>query len=165
MSLHDEFAAPLAHGLSSLSKILDKAAAHAEAKRIDPAVLLSSRLYPDMFPLTRQVQIACDQARRGIARLKGEEPASVADNETTFDELKTRIATTIAALKSLSAADLAGAEARTISFKAGPAELSFLGEAYVRQWILPNFYFHLTTAYAILRHNGVELGKADFLGG
>lgn len=165
MSLHDEFVPPLTRGLSALSKILDKAAAHAEAKRIDPSVLLSSRLYPDMFPLTRQVQIACDQARRAVARLKGEEPASVPDTETAIAELKARIALSIEALKGFTPADVPAAEARTISFKAGPAELSFTGTDYIRQWILPNFYFHTTTAYAILRHNGVELGKADFLAG
>ena len=165
MSLHDEFVPTLTRGLSALSNILDKAAAHAEAKRIDPAVLLSSRLYPDMFPLTRQVQIACDQARRAVARLKGEEPASVPDAETTIAELKARIALSIDALKHFTPADVPAAEARTISFKAGPAELTFTGSDYIRHWILPNFYFHTTTTYAILRHNGVELGKADFLAG
>jgi hypothetical protein len=165
MSLYDEFVPAVARGLSALSKILDKAAAHAEAKRIDPAVLLASRLYPDMFPLSRQVQMACDQGRRAVARLKGEEPASVPDTETTIAELKARIALSIAALDDFTPADGPAAEARTISFRAGPRELSFTGTGYIRQWILPNFYFHVTTAYAILRHNGVELGKADYLGG
>ena len=165
MSLYENFAPPLAHGLTALSKILDKAEAHCAAKKIDPAALLAARLYPDMFPFTRQIQIACDQARRAIARLKGEEPASVPDNEASFAELKARIASTVAQLKALSPADLAGAEGRTISFKAGSREVSFNGDNYIRQWILPNFYFHTTTAYAILRHNGVELGKGDFLGG
>lgn len=165
MSLHDEFVPALTRGLSALSKILDKAASHAEAKRIDPAVLLASRLYPDMFPLTRQVQIACDQGRRAVARLKGEEPASVPDSEITIADLKARIAMTIDALKAFTPSDVPAAEARTISFKAGPADLSFTGTDYIRQWILPNFYFHTTTAYAILRHNGVDLGKADFLAG
>jgi hypothetical protein len=165
MSLNDEFVPAVTRGLSALSKILDKAAAHAEARKIDPAVLLSSRLYPDMFPLTRQVQVACDQGRRAVARLKGEEPASVPDTETTIADLKARIALSIEALKAFTPADVPAAEARTIRFKAGPAELSFTGTDYIRQWILPNFYFHLTTAYAILRHNGVELGKADFLAG
>ncbi|MCY1127044.1 DUF1993 domain-containing protein [Frigidibacter sp. RF13] len=165
MSLYDNFAPPLAHGLTALSKILDKAEAHCAAKKIDPAALLAARLYPDMFPFTRQIQIACDQARRAISRLKGEEPASVADSETSFAELKARIASTVAQLNALTPADLAEAESRTVSFKAGPRELTFTGDDYIRQWILPNFYFHMTTAYALLRHNGVELGKADFLGG
>lgn len=165
MSLHDEFVPAVDRGLSALSKILDRAAAHAEAKGIDPAVLLSSRLYPDMFPLSRQVQIACDQGRRAVARLKGEEPASVPDTETTIADLKARIALSIAALDRFTPADGPAAEGRKISFRAGPRELSFTGTDYIRQWILPNFYFHVTTAYAILRHNGVDLGKTDYLGG
>ncbi len=165
MSLYDEFVPPLAHALGALSRVLDKAEAHCTARKIDPAILLGSRLYPDMFALTRQVQIACDQARRGSVRLAGGEPASVPDTETSFADLRARIALTVEALDALSPADFTGAEARTISFKAGPRDLSFTGADYIRRWILPNYYFHATAAYAILRHNGVELGKADFLGG
>ncbi|MFO1173743.1 MAG: DUF1993 domain-containing protein [Paracoccaceae bacterium] len=163
MALYDEFVPPLSHALKGLSAILAKAEAHAEAKKIDPSVLLSARLYPDMFAFTRQVQVACDQARRAIARLKGQEPESVPDTETTFADLRARIAGTVAALEAVKPGDFDGAEARTITFKAGPAEMSFKGLDYIRSWILPNFYFHKTAAYAILRHNGVELGKADFL--
>ena len=165
MSLYDEFVPPLAHALGALSKVLDKGATHSAARRIDESVLLSARLYPDMFALTRQVQIACDQARRGAIRLAGKEPESIPDTETTFADLSARIARTIAALNALTPADFAGAEARSITFKAGPREITFTGADYIRRWILPNYYFHATAAYAILRHNGVELGKADFLGG
>lgn len=165
MSLYDEFVPPLAHALGALSKVLDKGATHSAARRIDESVLLSARLYPDMFALTRQVQIACDQARRGAIRLAGKEPESIPDTETTFADLSARIARTIAALNALTPADFAGAEARSITFKAGPREITFTGADYIRRWILPNYYFHAATAYAILRHNGVELGKADFLGG
>lgn len=165
MSLFDEFVPPLAHALSALSRVLEKGEAHAAARRIDESVFLSSRLYPDMFALTRQVQIACDQARRGAIRLAGREPDSVPDTEASFADLRARIARTIAALQALTPADFDGAEARTITFKAGPRDISFTGADYIRRWILPNYYFHATTVYAILRHNGVELGKADFLGG
>lgn len=165
MSLYDDYVPPLSHGLKALSKVLAKAEAHCAARKVDPAVLLASRLYPDMFPLTRQVQIACEQARRGPVRLRGGEPESVPDTEASFADLQTRIARTVAGLAALSPADFDGAESRTVTFKAGPRDMSFGGADYVRYWILPNFYFHTTTAYAILRHNGVELGKADFLGG
>ncbi len=165
MSLYDDFVPPLSNGLKALSKVLAKAEAHCEARKIDPAVLLNFRLYPDMFALTRQVQIACDQARRGTSRLKGVKPESVPDTEVSFADLKGRIANTLAALAAIKPADFDGADGRTISFKAGPNDMSFKGADYIRFWILPNFYFHCATAYAILRHNGVELGKADFLDG
>ena len=165
MSLYDLYVPPLSHGLKALSKILQKAEDHCTARKIDPAVLLASRLYPDMFPLMRQVQIACDQARRGANRLAGTEPASVADTEVTFADLRARIDATLAGLAAITPDAFNGAEARTISFKAGPREMSFKGGDFVKFWTLPNFYFHMTTAYAILRHNGVEIGKTDFLGG
>ncbi|MGL4280551.1 MAG: DUF1993 domain-containing protein, partial [Albidovulum sp.] len=147
------------------SKILDKAEAHAEAKKIDPSVLLAARLYPDMYPLTRQVQIACDMARRGAIRLAGGEPPSVPDSETTFAELKDRIAATIAAISAVPKADVDGSERREVTIKVRGGDMTFSGLDFVRIWSLPNFYFHMTTAYAILRHNGVELGKSDFLAG
>lgn len=165
MTIYESFVPPLSHALKSLSKILTKAEAHAAAKKIDPAVLLQSRLYPDMFPLIRQVQIATDHARRGAARLSGQEPAPVADTETSFAELRARIDSTLAILAALTPESFAGAEDRTVSFKAGPIDLSFKGANLVSFWSLPNFYFHMTTAYAILRHNGVEIGKGDFMGG
>ncbi len=165
MSLYEEFVPPLAHGLSALSRVLEKAEAHAAARKIDESVFLTARLYPDMFPLTRQVQIACDQARRGAIRLKGGEPESIPDTEATISDLRARITRTIDALNALKPADFDGADGRTVTFKAGPREISFTGADYIRRWIVPNYYFHATAAYAILRHNGVELGKADFLGG
>lgn len=165
MSIYTEFVPPLSKGLLALSNVLAKAEAHCDAHKIDPTVLLTSRLFPDMFPLSRQVQIACDMVRRGAVRLKGAEPDSVPDTEVTLADLKGRIANTVARLAALAPADFEGAEGRTISFKAGPRDMSFKGADYVRFWILPNVYFHCTTAYGILRHNGVALGKADFLGG
>jgi uncharacterized protein len=165
MSLYAYYVPPMLRGLSSLSKILDKAEAYAAAKKIEPSVLLSARLYPDMYPLTRQVQIACDTARRGAIRLAGGEPPSVPDTETTFEELKARIAATIAAVKALPESAFDGAEGRELTIKVRGSDMTFSGLDFVRIWSLPNFYFHVTTAYAILRHNGVELGKPDFLAG
>lgn len=165
MSVYDFYIPPMLRGLSALSKILDKAEAHAEAKKIDPAVLLSARLYPDMYPLSRQVQIACDMARRGAIRLAGGEPPSVPDTETSFADLKARIAATIAAVSAILKADFDGAEERSLTIKVRGNDMIFSGLDFVRVWSLPNFYFHMTTAYAILRHNGVELGKPDFLAG
>jgi len=165
MSLYDQVVPPLSHALKALSRILDKAEAHCTARKIDPAVLLGDRLYADMLPFTRQVQIASDHARRGAMRLTGAEPTPVADNETSFADLKARIAMSLAALDAYKPADFDGAEARSLTFKAGPRELTFSGAAFVPYWMLPNFYFHMTTAYNILRHNGVEIGKVDFLGG
>jgi hypothetical protein len=150
--------------LGNLSAILDKAAAHAEAKKIDPAVLLAARLYPDMFPLTKQVQVACDFAKGTVARLAGEEPPKYDDNETTIEALKARIARTVDYVQGFQAARFAGAEERDVQMKIRDQTLSFKGLPYLAHVALPNFYFHATTAYDILRHNGVELGKRDFIG-
>jgi len=150
--------------LGNLSAILDKAAAHAEAKKIDPAVLLASRLYPDMFPLTKQVQVACDFAKGTVARLAGEEPPKYDDNETTIEALKARIARTVDYVQGFQAARFAGAEERDVQMKIRDQTLSFKGLPYLAHVALPNFFFHATTAYDILRHNGVELGKRDFIG-
>jgi hypothetical protein len=150
--------------LGNLSAILDKAAAHAEAKKIDPAVLLASRLYPDMFPLTKQVQAACDFAKGTVARLAGEEPPKYDDNETTIEALKARIARTVDYVQGFQAARFAGAEERDVQMKIRDQTLSFKGLPYLAHMALPNFFFHATTAYDILRHNGVELGKRDFIG-
>lgn len=153
-------------GLNALAAILDKAQAYAEAKRVDPAVLLNMRLFPDMFPLTRQVQITCDLAKNAGARLTGIEVPRDEDNEKTIAELKARIARTLALVKSLDAAKIDGAADREISFPLGPENTGHMrGADYLNHFALPNFYFHLTTAYAILRHGGVELGKRDFLAG
>lgn len=150
--------------LTALSGVLDKAAAHAEARKIKPEVLLGARLYPDMFPLTRQVQIACDFAKGAAARLGGLEVPSWEDNEATFDELKSRIARTIGYVQSVPESALAGSESRDIEIKGRDRTLNFPGLVYLVHFVLPNFYFHAATAYDILRHNGVELGKKDFVG-
>jgi hypothetical protein len=150
--------------LGNLFAILDKAAAHAEAKKIDPAVLLAARLYPDMFSLTKQVQVACDFAKGTVARLAGEEPPKYDDNETTIDALKARIARTVDYVQGFQAARFAGAEERDVQMKIRDQTLSFKGLPYLAHMALPNFFFHATTAYDILRHNGVELGKRDFIG-
>ncbi len=151
--------------LGNLSAILDKAAAHAEAKKIDPAVFINARLAPDMFPLSRQVQIATDMVKGCAARLAGIEVPSYEDNESTFAELQARIAKTKEFLQSVSAAQIDGSEERQITLKFGSRELNFLGQAYLLDFVIPNFHFHLTTTYAILRHNGVEIGKKDYIGG
>jgi len=152
-------------GLGNLSAILDKAATHAEAKKIDPSVFINARLAPDMYPLSRQVQIASDVAKGCAARLAGIEVPSYEDSETTFPELQARIAKTMAFLQSVSPSQIDGSEQRPISLKLRGKEVSFLGQPYLLSFVLPNFYFHLTTAYAILRHNGLEIGKQDFIGG
>lgn len=151
--------------LGNLSTILDKAAAHAEAKKIDPRALLDARLSPDMYPLTRQVQMVCDSAKGAAARLSGVELPSFPDTETSFDELKARIAKTVDFIKSIPTEKFDGAEDRTVELKTPSRTLSFTGRTYLSGFVQPNFFFHLTTAYALLRHNGVEIGKMDFLGG
>ena len=150
--------------LENFSAILDKAAASAEARKIDPAVLVGARLSPDMHPLSRQIQIATDTVKGGGARLAQVEVPSFADTETTFPELKERLAKTVAFLNTLTAAQIDGSEDRTVTMKAGPRELSFSGRDYLFNFVIPNLYFHLMATYAILRHNGVDVGKMDFLG-
>jgi hypothetical protein len=152
-------------GLNALSGVLDKAQAHAAAKKIDASVLLNSRLCPDMFPLTRQVQIATDLAKNGAARLAGVEPPRYEDNETTIDQLKARLAKTVAYLKTLDPKKIDASGDREITFPLGPTNKGQMkGDDYLNHFVLPNVYFHLTAAYAILRHCGVEIGKSDFLG-
>jgi hypothetical protein len=151
--------------LNALSAILDKAEAFATAKKFDAAVLLQSRLSPDMFNLTRQVQVATDGARRGSARLAGVEAPSYEDNETTIAQLKERIAKTVAYLKTLDRAKIDASAERDIAFPVGGGKTGHMkGDDYLNHFMLPNFYFHCTAAYAILRHCGVEVGKRDFLG-
>jgi uncharacterized protein len=154
----------LVHGLGTLSAILDKVAAHAEAKKIDPAIFVNARLAPDMFALARQVQIVSDTAKGCGGRLAGIDIPSFADTETSFPELKARIAKTVDFLSGIPAAKLDGSEDRTITIKLGGQERKFSGRAYLLTFALPNFYFHITAAYAILRHNGVAVGKMDYLG-
>jgi hypothetical protein len=150
--------------LGNLRGVLDKAAAHAEARKIDPAALIGFRLYPDMFPLSRQVQIACDMAKGGVARLAGADPERHDDTETSFAELSARIDKTIAYIKTFTSEQIDGSEERAIVLKSPRGELKFTGQSYLLHFVLPNVYFHIATAYGILRHNGVELGKQDFIG-
>ncbi|WP_252275382.1 DUF1993 domain-containing protein [Pseudomonas subflava] len=148
----------------NLSAILDKAVADAEARKIDPSVLLNARLAPDMHPLTRQVQIASDAAKGCAARLSGVEVPSFPDTESSFAELQARIAKTLDFLKSLSPEQIDSGAGREVVIKVPGSELKFSGEDYLLHFVLPNFYFHVTTAYAILRHNGLGIGKMDYLG-
>jgi hypothetical protein len=150
--------------LGNLSAILDKAAADAEARKIDPAVFLASRLAPDMFPLSRQIQIAADFAKGTCARLAGVEVPKYEDSEVTLAEFKARIEKTLAFISGLQADAINGSEEREIKLTSGGKERVFKGQTYLLHYSLPHFYFHLTTAYAILRHNGVGLGKGDFVG-
>jgi hypothetical protein len=152
-------------GLNALSGVLDKAAAYIAAKKVEPAVLLGYRLAPDMFALVRQVQVACDQAKNGSARLAGSEPPKFEDNETTLDQLKERIAKTVAYLKTLDGKAIDASSDREITFPLGPTNKGQMkGGDYLNHFVLPNFYFHLTAAYAIIRHCGVDIGKLNFLG-
>ena len=150
--------------LNNLATILEKAAAHAEAKKIDPAVFINDRLYPDMLPLGRQIMIASDTAKGGAARLAGVEPPSYEDNETSFPELIERLRKTIAYLNTLKPAQIDGSEKKTITLKTRNDTLTFEGMTFLLNRALPNLYFHVSTAYAILRHNGVDIGKKDYLG-
>jgi uncharacterized protein len=164
--MHDTSVPVLIHFLNSLSAILKKAEAHCAARKIDPAVMLGLRLSPDMFPLSRQVQIASDAAKGAGARLAGIDVPSFPDEEKSFEDLQARIARTIDFLTSIDKQLFEGAETRAISLKAGGRDVNFDGgAAFLETWAKPNFYFHLTSAYAILRHAGVELGKRDYLAG
>lgn len=150
--------------LENLDGMLDKCVAHAQAKSIDQHVLLHSRLFPDMFPLVRQVQIATDMCKNGTARLAGAEVLKLEDTEQSFDELRTRIARVRKYIGGFTETQFDGAEARPIKLEMRTGPLSFDGQSYLLNFVLPNFYFHISTTYAILRHNGVALGKQDFLG-
>ena len=164
LSMYQAAIPPLTQTLSNLVNILNKAADHAEAKKIDPAVLINTRLYPDMFPLSRQVQIASDIARRGVARLAGVEAPSMEDNEVSFSDLSNRLHETIAYLKTFTADQIDGTETKSISLPIGKETMTFEGQPFLLYFVLPNVYFHVTTAYNILRHSGVEVGKRDYLG-
>lgn len=150
--------------LQNLSGLLDKGRAHAEAKKFDLSVLVDARLAPDMLPFVKQIQIACDMAKNGVARLAGQEAPRFEDNEKTFDELKARIARTIDYIRGFDAGALEGSETRDIQISVPNRTFEFKGLSFLQRWLLPNFYFHVVTAYDILRHNGVDIGKADFLG-
>jgi hypothetical protein len=152
------------HYLKNLSAILKKGGEYAAEKKVDEKVLTNARLFPDMFPLSRQVQIACDMAKGCGARLAGVDIPKYEDTEVTFAELQARVEKTSHFLGTLNAAAIDGSAQKQIKLQAGPRELEFVGDYYLRNWALPNMYFHITTTYNILRHNGVALGKMDFLG-
>ncbi len=164
LSIYDASVPVFTQMLTGLSRILDKAAAFAEARKIDPAVMLAIRLYPDMFPLSRQIQSSTDHAKGASARLAGVEVPKFPDAETTFPEMKARLEKTLAFIGGLDRKAFDGAEDRDIVLINGGRERVMKGQAYLLTSGLPNFYFHVTTAYAILRHIGLEIGKGDFLG-
>ena len=165
MSLYDATVPPFLQILTALSGLLTKAEAHCAAKNIKPEVLLSARLYPDMLPLTKQVQMVCDFAAKGCARLTHSEVPSTPDTETSFAELRQRIANTIDYLKGYKPEQFDGVNTREVKFPAGPDRtMTLKGQQFLSHFTLPNFYFHAATAHGILRHNGVEIGKRDFLG-
>lgn len=152
------------HTLACLERILDKAEAHAAAKKFDAAVLLGARLAPDMLPLVKQVQIASDAAKLSVARLAGVDAPKFDDNEASIAELKARIRRTIDFLATIAAEKVNGSEQRVVAIPRRDGEMRLDGETYLKHYALPNFFFHVTTTYALLRHNGVDLGKADYLG-
>ena len=164
ISMYQASAPRFVNILRNLSAIIDKAEAHCAAKKIEPSALTTARLYPDMFPFTRQVQIACDTAKGAVARLAGVDIPKHEDTEQTFAELKARIAKAIDFVESVSAGKIDGSEDKEIVLQMRSGERRFKGMQYLLGHAYPNFYFHVTTAYNILRHNGVEVGKADFIG-
>jgi hypothetical protein len=164
VSLYDVSIPVFTLSLTNLAAILDKAASHAESKKVDPKVLSAARLIVDMLPLSSQVQIACDNAKGAAGRLAGVEVPKHADTEVTLDELKARVAKTLDFLKTIKPEQMQGAETKEIVLQFPSTTLKFSGINYLTNFALPNFFFHVTTAYALLRKNGVELGKRDFLG-
>ena len=164
VSMHQAAVPTISRALTNLIAILEKGAASCEARKIDPAVIVKSRLAPDMFPLAKQVQIASDVAKGACSRLAQQEPPSWEDNEKTFADLVARLKKTIALIEGIDAKAMEGSEGRTITWKAGENTRSMVGQAYLFNHTLPNIFFHCTTAYDILRHNGVEIGKRDYLG-
>ena len=165
LSMYTATVVPYRSILKNLSAVIAKAEAHCEAKKIDPSVFLTSRLYPDMLPFTAQVQIATDNAKGAAARLAGVEIPKFEDNEKSFPELQARLDKTIAFLDTLTEAQFEGAEDRDIVLQQRSGTLEFKGATYLLQFANPNVYFHVTTAYALLRHGGVEIGKKDYLKG
>ncbi len=165
ISMHQASALAFSRGLSSLANVLRKGAAYAAERKIDERVLLESRLFPDMFPLAAQVRVATDFARGTCARLAGQEPPKWEDKETTFAELVARVERAQEAVRAFTPAQVDGSETREITRSIGGQPKTFSGLNYLLQFALPNFYFHTTTAYAILRHNGLAIGKSDFIGG
>jgi hypothetical protein len=164
LSMHQASLPVFTRMLTNLAAILTKAEAHATARKIEPAVLLNTRLFPDMFALTRQVQLACDFAKNTTARLAGVEIPKFPDEEASFAELQARIAKTLDYVKGFKAEQIDGSEGREITLPIGGQPMKFTGQEFLLYFALPNLYFHITTAYDILRHCGVELSKRDFLG-
>jgi hypothetical protein len=164
VSMYQASVPTITRALNNLAAVLEKGAAHAEAKKIEPGVLVESRLFPDMLPLAKQVQIASDISKGGTARLAQVEPPSYEDNEKTLSELVARLKKTVAFLETLKPEQIDGSEDRTVTWKTRTSEKSMQGQPYLFNHVLPNVFFHVTTAYNILRHNGVEIGKQDFLG-
>ena len=164
ISMHSASVPIFVRMLGNLTTWLDKAEAHAKAKNFESGVYLTARLAPDMLPLSAQIQIACDAAKFCIARLAGAEGPKFEDDEKTLDDLKRRVAKTIDYVQSVPAAEIDGSDARSISVPRRGGAITMDGETYLKHFVLPNFFFHVTTTYALLRHNGVELGKSDFLG-
>ena len=165
MSFYDASVPAFLQILGSLSGLLTKAEAHCKAKNIQPEVLLGTRLYPDMLPLSRQIQLACDFATKGCARLAHVELPSMADTEKTFEELRQRLAKASDYLKTFTPAQFGGADTRDVTFPAGPDRtLTLKGQQFLNRYAFPNFYFHAAIAHGLLRHNGIEIGKRDFLG-
>lgn len=164
LSMNEAGIAPLIRALNNLSRILNIGESYAKTKEIDPSVLLNSRLFVDMYPLTKQVQIATDMSKGAGARLSGLEVPKYEDNESTFDELQARITKTIQFLESIDTALFEGSEAKEVTLTIRNIDINFTGQDYLLKWVMPNVYFHVTTAYNILRHNGVALGKSDYLG-
>ena len=165
MSFYDATVPAFLQILGSLTGILNKAEAHCQAKNIQPEVMLGARLYPDMLPFTRQIQLVCDFAAKGCARLTQSEVPVTPDTEKTFDELRQRLARTIDYVKAFKSAQFDGAETRDVTFPVGPGNtLTLKGQQFLNNFAFPNFYFHAALAHGILRHNGVEIGKRDFLG-
>lgn len=164
ISMHSASVPIFTRMLRNLSVLLDKAEAHAKARKFDSSVYLGLRLAPDMLPFVKQVQIACDGAKFGVARLAGIEAPKFADEEATLAELKERIERTVAFVESVTAAQLDGTEDKDVVVPRRDTSMTLKGEFYLKHFVLPNFFFHVTTSYVLLRHNGVELGKIDFLG-
>ena len=164
ISMHSASVPIFVRMLEQMLLWLDKAEAHATAKKYDTTVLLASRLAPDMLPFVKQIQIGCDAAKFGVARLAGVEAPKFDDNEATLDELRGRIRKTIAYVQSVPAASIDGTDDKDVDVPRRDGTLTLKGEPYLKHFVLPNFFFHVTTTYALLRHNGVELGKADYLG-
>ncbi len=163
LSMYQASVPLFAQGLAGLNGILDKTIAHVEAKNLDPNAILQARLYPDMFPLTRQVQLVSDFAKGPVGRLAGVELPVWEDTETTFEHLKVRVEKTLGYIKGFTAEQIDGSETRQVALTRRGETYTYTGQEYLLGQAIPNFYFHLTTAYAILRHNGVEIGKRDFL--